>query len=217
MSRSFEIEGCTVLWGSIIREEQIDLTTFPDIPADQQEPIISIKELKPFVDQIIQWAESYTSNSDISPIVASNWIITFDPGSSGLGMHTDNDHGGVINVVVWFEGEEGCGGEIVLWDPRWTNHKLWGGNKGSGKYVIPFQRGKVVMLPSSVWHEVTAYTGNTQRRSLNLVLSFKNIKDIVLEDLCTSQLMEVGAKIGYNYTGDLESLFGLIGAIKSKI
>jgi hypothetical protein len=217
MSRTFEVEGFKVLWGTIVREEQFDMSSFPAIPNGQSEPVGSIKELKPLVDQIIEWGKDFTPKQEISPVVASSWISAFDPKSTGMNIHTDEDHGGTISAVIWFEGEEDQGGDLVLWDPRWENPKLWGGVKGDGKHTIKFKPGTVVMFPSSVWHGVTAYTGSTQRRSLNLVLTFRNVKQIALEDICTTQLAELGNQLGYKYDSSLESLLGLISLLKTKI
>lgn len=217
MSRIFEIENFKVLWGTIVREEQIDVSNFPNIPTGQSEPVNAIPELKPLVQKIIEWGKDFTPKTEINPVVASSWISAFDPKSNGMNIHTDEDHGGTISAVIWFEGEEGHGGDLVLWDPRWENPKLWGGVKGDGKYVIPFKPGKVVMFPSSVWHGVTAYTGSTQRRSLNIVLTFRNVKQLALEDVCTAQLMELGKQVGYDYDGSLESLSGLIDVLKNKL
>jgi hypothetical protein len=217
MSRIFEIEGFKVLWGTTVREEQFDISNFPIIPEGQSEPVHSIPELKPLVNQIIEWGKDFTPRNEINPVVASSWVSAFDPKSTGMNIHTDEDHGGTISAVVWFEGEEGCGGDLVLWDPRWENPKLWGGVKGDGKHVVPFQKGKIVMFPSSVWHEVTAYTGSTQRRSVNIVLTFRNAKQLALEEFCTDQLMEIGKQLGYNYNGSVASLPGLISLIKTKI
>jgi hypothetical protein len=217
MSREFKIDGFKVLWGTIVREEQFDISKFPAIPDGQTEPVYSIPELKPLVDQIIEWGKDFTPRSEINPVVASSWVSAFDPQSTGMNIHTDEDHGGTISAVIWFEGEENQGGDLVLWDPRWENPKLWGGVKGDGKHTIKFKPGTVVMFPSSVWHGVTAYTGTTQRRSVNLVLTFRNVKQLALEEVCTDRLKEIGEQLGYNYTGSLESLSGLIDVLKTKL
>lgn len=217
MSRVFEIDNFKVLWGTIVREETVDLSMFPEIPEGQLEPVMKLKALASLVSQIREWAKDFTPKTTIEPVVSSSWISAFDPNSSGMNIHSDEDHGGTISAVCWFEGEEGNGGDLVLWDPRWENPKLWGGVKGDGKYTIPFQKGKVVMFPSSVWHGVTPYTGTTKRRSLNMTLSFKNVKDIALNDLCVDQLAELGKQVGFTYDGSNESLLMLINILKSKV
>ncbi len=217
MSRIFEIDNFKVLWGTIVREETFDVSAFPEIPNGQSEPAMKLPGLKPLLSNVVEWAKDFTPKNTIDPIICSSWISTFSPSSSGMDIHTDEDHNGTISCVIWFEGEEGCGGDLVLWDPRWENPKLWGGVKGDGKYIIPFQKGKLVMFPSSVWHGVTAYTGTTQRRSLNLVLTFKNVKDIALNDLCTEELMRLGKSVGFDYDGTNESLLLLINILKSKV
>ena len=217
MSRTFEIDNFKVLWGTIVREETFDVSVFPDIPKNQGEPAMKVQGLKPVLSKVIDWAKDFTPKSTIDPIICSSWLSTFSPNSNGMNLHTDEDHGGTISAVCWFEGEEGQGGDLVLWDPRWENPKLWGGVKGDGKYVIPFQKGKIVMFPSSVWHGVTAYTGSTDRRSLNLVLTFKNVKDVALNDLCTEELMTLAKSLGYDYDGSNQSLLGLINILKTKV
>ena len=217
MSKVFEIENFKVLWGTIVREETFDTETFPKINNDQLEPAMKVPGLKPVIAKVTEWAKDFTPKTTIDPIVCSSWLSTFSPNSGGMNIHTDEDHGGTISAVCWFEGEEGQGGDLVLWDPRWENPKLWGGVKGDGKYVIPFQKGKIVMFPSSVWHGVTPYTGSTTRRSLNMVLTFKNVKDIALNELCTEQLMELSKSLGYDYDGSNESRRELIKVLKSKL
>lgn len=217
MSRVFNVEGFKVLWGTIVREEKIDISNFPVIPTGQLEPLSRVDGLDAIKQQVIEWSKDFTPKTVIEPVIASSWLSAFDPNSTGMNIHTDEDHGGTISAVIWFEGEAGHGGDLVLWDPRWENPKLWGGVKGDGKYVIPFEPGKVVMFPSSVWHGVTAYTGATQRRSLNIVLTFKNVKDIALNEVFMDQIAEIGSKLGTPYNGSQESILEILKNVKKAI
>jgi hypothetical protein len=217
MSRTFEFEDYKVLWGTIVKEKNIKINNFPDIPSGQLEPMSQIDGLKDIKQSVIDWAKDFTPKHHITPVVASSWLSTFSPNSTGMDIHTDEDHGGTISAVCWFEGQEGQGGDLVLWDPRWENPKLWGGVKGDGKYVIPFKPGKIVMFPSSVWHGVTAYTGTEERRAINMVLTFKNVDQVVSNDLLDDELNAVADKLGMQFDGSNESALAILKAIKDKI
>lgn len=217
MSRQFDIENFKVLWGTMVRQESFDHTEFPEIPQNCSEPMLSVSELKSFGQKIVTWAKDYAEKTTIDPVIASSWLSVFDPNSNGMNIHTDEDHGGTVSAVVWFEGEEDQGGDLVLWDPRWENPKLWGGVKGDGKYTIKFKPGTVVMFPSSVWHGVTAYTGSKPRRAINMVLTFKDVLDIAQGEVANSKLMDLAKELGTSYDGSNSSLLNLIEVIKNKI
>lgn len=219
MSKIIEISDSTkVLWGTTVRQEYVGTDFFPEIPEGIYEPIQQVKELSALVEKLQGWAVDFTPKTELVPVVASSWISEFTNSENrGMKIHTDEDHGGTISCVCWFEGEEGCGGDLVLWDPRWENPKLWGGVKGDGKYTIPFKPGTIVMFPSSVWHEVTPYTGSQSRRSINIVLTYRNVKDVALDDLCQDELIEIANKLGVKYSSSNESFFSLLQAIKKII
>jgi len=210
MSRVFEIEGYKVLWGTIVKVIDFDPADFPAVPLDTKEPFDLINGLDHVKKLIIDGAKDFTPKTEIEPVIASSWISSFNPNSSGMNIHTDEDHGGTISAVIWYEGEEGQGGDLVLWDPRWENPKLWGGVKGDGKHTIPFKPGKIVMFPSSVWHGVTAYTGTENRNAVNCVLSYKNVKDLALQDAIQDQIRELGEKVGIALDGTNENILEIL-------
>lgn len=217
MSRQFDFENFKVLWGTMVRQESFDLDSFPSISEPSSEPMLSVPELRDFGKQIVTWAKDFAEKTTLDPVIASSWISKFDPNSNGMNIHTDEDHGGTVSAVVWFEGEEDQGGDLVLWDPRWENPKLWGGVKGDGKYTIKFKPGTVVMFPSSVWHGVTAYTGSKPRRAINMVLTFKDVVEIAQGEVANAKLMDLAKQLDTSYDGSNASLLDLIETIKTKI
>ena len=216
MSRQFDFENFKVLWGTIVRQESFDIREFPEIPENCSEPMSSVTELREFGKRISTWAQDFAEKTTISPVIASSWISKFDPNSTGMNIHTDEDHGGTVSAVVWFEGEENQGGDLVLWDPRWENPKLWGGVKGDGKFTIKFKPGTVVMFPSSVWHGVTAYTGTAPRRAINMVLTFKDVLNIAQAELVNTKLIDLAQHLGTSYDGSDSSMLELIEVIKNR-
>lgn len=201
----------------MVRQESFDVNEFPEIPENCLEPMISVPELREFGKRISTWAQDFAEKTTINPVIASSWISKFDPDSTGMNIHTDEDHGGTVSAVVWFEGEEDQGGDLVLWDPRWENPKLWGGVKGDGKYTVKFKPGTVVMFPSSVWHGVTAYTGTAPRRAVNMVLTFKDVIDIAQGEMVTQELFDLAKMLDVEFDSTNESLLNLIKVIRTKI
>lgn len=217
MSKIFEHDNFKVLWGTVIKEIDFDTTNFPQIEPGSKEPFDLVDGLDQVKDLIIDGAKDFTPKTDIEPVLASSWISSFNPNSSGMNIHTDEDHGGTISAVIWYEGEEGQGGDLVLWDPRWENPKLWGGVKGDGKVTIPFKPGKIIMFPSSVWHGVTAYTGSKDRNSINCVLTYKDVKEIALQGAIQDQVKEIGNKLGISLDGTNENILEILKTANNKL
>jgi len=79
-----------------------------------------------------------------------------------LGAHThySND---AFACIYFNDVTEEEGGELVLYDPRWQRNYMFGGSKLE---KIKSKRGKIVIAPQYLWHEVTHYHGEDERLTL---------------------------------------------------
>lgn len=103
------------------------------------------------------------------------WIRTAEPvQNNNFEVHCDSHKGTDYIGVLWLTGNEGCGGDIVLYDPAWRNPqhmRFEDQQRYSLKHRITFKVGELVLFPSNVWHEVTTYTGDHKRLSLNFAIN----------------------------------------------
>jgi hypothetical protein len=101
--------------------------------------------------------------------IVDGWIRS---GYSSFDLHCDSHYGNQLVCVVQLYGEEGQGGDLVMYDPSWRNPQWMSDSKqeDANTFVIPFKIGRVVVFPSDVWHKVTPYTGKISRITLNLMV-----------------------------------------------
>jgi hypothetical protein len=125
------------------------------------------------------WEELIEDNSIVIDLVekyyegkyeiCEGWIRS---GYTSFDIHCDSHYGNQLVCVVQLYGDEGKGGDLVLYDPSWSNPQWVSDSKNSDSntYVIPFKSGQIIVFPSNVWHRVTEYTGSISRITLNLML-----------------------------------------------
>lgn len=108
--------------------------------------------------------------------IIEGWIRFVPPGGNNdFELHSDSHYGGDLVGVFNVMGDEGCGGNLVLYDPAWRNPQRVSDdvNPNALKHVEEFKVGKFTMFPGNVWHLVSTYTGTSKRLTLNLVIKFK--------------------------------------------
>jgi hypothetical protein len=79
-----------------------------------------------------------------------------------LGAHTHYSDD-AFACIYFNDVTEEEGGELVLYDPRWQRNYMFGGSK---QEKIKSKRGKMVIAPQYLWHEVTHYHGEDERLTL---------------------------------------------------
>lgn len=101
--------------------------------------------------------------------IVDGWVRS---GYTSFDMHCDSHYGNQLVCVVQLYGNEGVGGDLVLFDPSWRNPQWMSDKKQSDvtTYSIPFKVGQVIVFPSDVWHKVTPYNGDISRITLNLMI-----------------------------------------------
>jgi hypothetical protein len=103
------------------------------------------------------------------------WIRTAEQvAHNNFEIHCDSHKGTDYIGVLWLTGEEGCGGDIVLYDPAWRNPQHMRHEEQQTynlKHKLTFKLGEFTLFPSNVWHEVTAYSGQAERISLNFAIN----------------------------------------------
>lgn len=103
------------------------------------------------------------------------WIRTAQGGpNNNFEIHCDSHKGTDYIGVLWLTGDENCGGDVVLYDPAWRNpqHLRYEEQQTySLKHKLKFVLGELILFPANVWHEVTAYSGQTERISLNFSIN----------------------------------------------
>ena len=101
--------------------------------------------------------------------IVEGWVRS---GYHSFDSHCDSHYGSQFVCVVQLYGEEGCGGDLVVYDPAWRNPQWVSDTKqqDANTYTFPFKVGRVIIFPSDVWHKVTPYTGKISRITLNLMI-----------------------------------------------
>jgi hypothetical protein len=79
-----------------------------------------------------------------------------------LGVHTHFSDD-AFACIYFNDVTEEEGGELVLYDPRWQRNYMFGGSKLE---KIKSKRGRMVIAPQYMWHEVTHYHGKDERLTL---------------------------------------------------
>lgn len=105
--------------------------------------------------------------------IVEGWVRTLGTnGHNDFELHCDSHYGNQYVAVVQMKGEEGKGGDLVLYDPAWRNPQFVSDtvNPNAYVYTIPFSVGRIMLFPSNVWHRVTEYTGTQSRSTLNLMV-----------------------------------------------
>lgn len=101
--------------------------------------------------------------------IVDGWVRV---GYNSFDIHCDSHYGNQYVCVVQLYGQEGSGGDLVLYDPSWRNPQWVSDNKqlDVNTYTVPFKVGQMIVFPSDVWHKVTEYRGNITRMTLNLMI-----------------------------------------------
>lgn len=101
--------------------------------------------------------------------IVDGWVRA---GYNSFDIHCDSHYGNQYVCVVQLYGQEGSGGDLVLYDPSWRNPQWVSDNKqlDANTYTVPFKVGQMIVFPSDVWHKVTEYRGNITRMTLNLMI-----------------------------------------------
>ena len=105
--------------------------------------------------------------------IVDGWIRkTTTKDHNDFGIHCDNHYGNQLVAVLQVMGDEDCGGDLVLYDPSWSNPQWVSDTKNvdCNTFIVPFLMGQLVIFPSNVWHSVKEYHGLTNRITLNLML-----------------------------------------------
>ena len=101
--------------------------------------------------------------------IVDGWVRS---GYTSFDIHCDSHYGNQLVCVVQLYGNEGVGGDLVLFDPSWRNPQWMSDKKQKdvNTYTIPFKIGQVIIFPSDLWHKVTQYDGDISRITLNLMI-----------------------------------------------
>lgn len=101
--------------------------------------------------------------------IVDGWVRS---GYNSFDIHCDSHYGNQYVCVVQLYGEEGVGGDLVLYDPSWRNPQWMSDdtNPNANTEKIQFKIGQVIIFPSDVWHRVTEYKGSISRITLNLMI-----------------------------------------------
>ena len=107
--------------------------------------------------------------------IVDAWVRTADSdGNNSFEVHCDSHKGTDHIGVLWVSGEEGMGGDLVMYDPAWRNPQRLH-NEGNQTYnhkrVFTFKVGVLTIFPAEVWHEIRNYYGKTERVSLNFAIN----------------------------------------------
>ena len=105
--------------------------------------------------------------------ICEGWIRTLSTKDhNDFELHSDSHYGGQLVAVFQICGDEDCGGELVLYDPSWSNPQWVSDtkNKNCNTFIVPFKMGNLIIFPSNIWHKVNSYTGQSNRVTLNLIL-----------------------------------------------
>lgn len=126
--------------------------------------------------QIKMILTAVSQNFDSHYEIVDGWVRTVPPnGNNDFEIHSDSHYGGELVAVLFVAGDQGVGGNLILFDPSWKNPQRVSDsvNPNVNKYVHSFAVGKFIVFPSNVWHSVSPYYGKSNRVTLNLVLKQK--------------------------------------------
>ena len=199
------------LWSTPVLTQQFSVADVPPIPTGQQEPVVMVPGMQHVKQLVESAATQLISTIDRIPMIVSSWMTEGNT-RKGHDLHVDTHQGGTHVAIMWIAGDVGVGGDLELWDPRWINPRLTGGKYTDSKHVIKFQPGTLIMFPASVWHSVTQYTGSTVRRSLNMVITAENVRDIAIEQQLVEELTLLSESLGVQYDGSLSSALSVLRA-----
>jgi hypothetical protein len=109
--------------------------------------------------------------------IINTWAREVEPNGkdNNFEIHCDTHHHADYIAVVWLDGEEDCGGDLMLYDPAWRNPRnprdFDKDSRHAYRHSVKFKVGEVIMFPACVWHSVTSYTGTRTRVGLNLAVN----------------------------------------------
>jgi hypothetical protein len=186
------------LWPTKVGIDHLDLSLLPPIPLHQSEPTLTVPGMDKLLDQLTSATRLYLGNEDATPTITASWLTE---GSKAHPLHCDIHQTGAYVAVLWISGDTGCGGDLRLWDPRWWDPKLFGGQYANSFEQYPFTPGQLTIFPSLLWHDVTEYTGVTLRRSLNIVFSVDTTMNEVYSQLALIELQRIARDRGIPFDG----------------
>lgn len=131
-------------------------------------PSKSYKDILSDID--IKMIESLISNNYPGKyIVCDGWVRS---GYNNFDIHCDSHYGNQLVAVLQLYGDKESGGDLVLYDPSWSNPQWMSDtqNSDTNTYTFKFTMGQLIIFPSNVWHKVTEYRGKTNRITLNLMI-----------------------------------------------
>lgn len=196
------------LWCTQIMVHELDPSLFPSIPHGTDEPVSAIGDIEYIKNGILAVAAEYINDPSVTPVITSSWLTE---GFAAHPLHIDDHHGGSYVCIVWLDGDEDAGGDLELWDPRWWNPRFAGGTYQDSKHIIKFKPGTVIMMPATVWHSVTAYSGATMRRSLNTIIAVHSTEKFIYQELVLDELYRIAEQAGdTTFDGSDKSTYQLL-------
>jgi hypothetical protein len=144
----------------------LDLETLQDlynfVALNKGDIIVTPDELpalKKLQQEVEKHAKSLADEYNFSTVEVSNRFSThFYPVGKQQGMETHSDdlgdYGRKFIAFFYLEADQDSGGELEIFDPRWTNAP-WRDISESFK-IIP-KTNKLVIFPTFLWHKVNDY------------------------------------------------------------
>lgn len=138
--------------------------------------LLDLREL--FVDGFYELSKSFTSNKEkpltkeiISDSICVNFgRLPFMKTGDVKHIHT-HEYSEAFGIFYLNDiDNEKHGGELVLHDPTFNNLAFFRENR---IMKIPTKKHRLIIVPSSVWHEVYQYTGNIERTTVVVNLRIK--------------------------------------------
>lgn len=188
----------------------IDPHTLPTIPVGTIEPLSSA-DTAIHRTHILAAMKEYVDNPLLEPTIVTSWLTE---GGTMHPLHVDDHQNGAYVCIMWLDGDEECGGNLELWDPRWWNPKLYGGTYSDSKRVVKFKPGTIIIAPSLIWHSVTQYSGVKMRRSLNTIISTTDTASHAYNELVVGELYRLAETVDMDYDGSIESTYRLLSKIR---
>ena len=129
--------------------------------------LVELKQM--FIDSFFELAKSYSKNKLTKEIISE--LVSKDTGKlpfmkKGDYKSVHNHDSNVFAFGVFYltdvnNNEEG--GELVLHNPSFSG--AWHFNDGH-THRVPTKKNRMVISPNQIWHEVTPYSGETERLAI---------------------------------------------------
>lgn len=107
--------------------------------------------------------------------IGNNWANISSPQKrTRLPLHNDDDLGcHLLGVYYVTNVGEDDGGELEIHDPKWINPSRFNPKKPYNNFSITPKAGRLVLMPSYLWHSVSDFYGNSFRVSINFLVDLK--------------------------------------------